>query len=373
MFPGYPAANPQGIIFNDNNPNVLKQSAVFGELSYKLTDTLKLTAGVRYFKFQEGNHSQSCGLGTETGNATCETGAASATGTGVLPKLNLSYTPTSDLNLYTTASKGSRPGGVNLPTPLPTTAQLEANPGAYNCGLPLANRLNPSLPIPPGFSYVTSEPYTYGPDSVWSFEVGEKARTADQRFTINSDVYYIKWQNIQQYLALTCGYPYNANVGEAKSYGPELETSARLVEGLVLSASGAYTQAYISSPTAQSAIAPGRGILNVPKYTYALSLEYQQKVSDDLLGLFRISDAYVGPSQDEAYPPAITLPGYTLVDVRAGVSKGPWAAYLFGTNVTNTRAELTINNTTFAWQTPGITRVTTNQPRTVGLNFEYKF
>jgi iron complex outermembrane receptor protein len=68
---GGQAANPDGIMFNDNNMNVLKQSAIFGEVSYKFIDTLKLTAGVRYFKFDVAQVSNSCGVGTSTGNASC--------------------------------------------------------------------------------------------------------------------------------------------------------------------------------------------------------------------------------------------------------------------------------------------------------------
>jgi len=36
-------------------------------------------------------------------------------------------------------------------------------------------------------------------------------------------------------------------------------------------------------------------------------------------------------------------------------------------------AALTIDNTIFAWQQPTITRVSTNQPRTLGVDFTYKF
>ena len=50
-YPTPQAANPNGVVFNDNNPNVLKQSAIFGEATYKFTDTLKLTTGLRFFHF----------------------------------------------------------------------------------------------------------------------------------------------------------------------------------------------------------------------------------------------------------------------------------------------------------------------------------
>jgi outer membrane receptor protein involved in Fe transport len=233
---------------------------------------------------------------------------------------------------------------------------LAVNPFAYNCGA--------------GAVTVSSQP-NYSPDSVWSVEVGEKAKFADRRITVNADVYYIKWTNIQQVLSLTCGYPYNTNAGNAKSYGPELEVSALVVPGLTLSFSGTYNTAVINDPSANaiaSGITPGTRVLSVPRYTAVAGVTYQAPLTDTL----NLSSSAVGPVRDQAAYPQI-LPMYNLVDARAGVSSGPWAAYVFGTNLTNRVAELTINNTVFAWQTYAITRVSTNQPRTIGLDFQYKF
>jgi iron complex outermembrane recepter protein len=377
---GGAAANPDGVIFNDNNPNVMKQSAIFGETSYKITDDLKATLGVRYFKFTVANTSHQCGVGTGTGNATCQIASASGSGDNVLPKLNISYEPTPDLTLYGTIAKGSRPGGVNLPIPLPTLAQIQANPLAYNCGVPNQNQLNPGTPIPPGTIYVTQQPAYFSPDSIWSYELGEKLRFDDRRFTLDADIYYVKWKDIQQVIDLSCGYPYSANAGNAVAYGPEVEFTAMVVEGLTFGLSGAYTKAYINEPNANEATViagatPGTNpsdIVNVPKYTADASLTYQTLLTADLNGLFRISDSLVGPIEDISYVRE-TLPSHALMDARVGVSRGQWGAYLVGTNLTNKVAALTIDNTTFAWQQPTIIRVSTNQPRTIGLDFQYKF
>ncbi|HEX4242190.1 MAG TPA: TonB-dependent receptor [Steroidobacteraceae bacterium] len=377
---GGAAANPDGVIFNDNNPNIMKQSAVFGEASYKVTDDLKATLGVRYFKFTVANTSHQCGVGTGTGNATCQEAAASGSGNNVLPKLNISYTPTPDLTLYGTVSKGSRPGGVNLPIPLPTLSQIQSNPLAYNCGIPNQVQLNPGTPIPAGTIYVTSQPSYFAPDSIWSYELGEKARFDDRRFTLDADVYYVKWKNIQQVIDLSCGYPYSTNAGNALAYGPEVEATALIVEGLTFSVSGAWTKAYINQPSINEAAViagatPGTDpsrVVNVPRYTADISLEYQRDIGNDLTGLFRIADSIVGPIEDISYVRE-TLPSHAFLDARAGVSHGQWAAYLVGTNLTNKIAALTIDNTTFAWQQPTIIRVSTNQPRTVGVDFQYKF
>jgi iron complex outermembrane receptor protein len=176
-------------------------------------------------------------------------------------------------------------------------------------------------------------------------------------------------------ISLTCGYPYNTNAGNAKSYGPELEASALVVPGLTLNFAGTYNTAVINDPSANAiaaGITPGTRVLSVPRYTGTVGLNYQPAITDTLNGLATLSSSVVGPVRDQAAYPQI-LPSYNLVDARAGVSSGPWAAYLFGTNLTNKVAELTINNTVFAWQTYAITRVSTNQPRTVGVDFQYKF
>jgi outer membrane receptor for ferric coprogen and ferric-rhodotorulic acid len=215
----------------------------------------------------------------------------------------------------------------------------------------------------------------FSPDNVWSIEFGEKAKFDDKRISVNADIYYIKWNNIQQVLSLTCGYPYNTNAGNARSFGPELEVSALIIDGLTLDFSGAYNNAEINDPNANaqaSGIAPGTRVLNVPRFTATVGLSYNTAINDTLNGMFNISSSTVGDTRDQAAYPEI-LPTYTLVDARTGVLGSHWGAYLFATNLTNKVAELTINNTVFAWQTYAITRVSTNQPRTVGLDFQYRF
>jgi iron complex outermembrane receptor protein len=367
------AANPNGVIFNDNNPNVMKQIAVFGETSYKILDDLKATVGLRFFRYTIENHADQAGLGTAAENQDHTLLNVSQSGSAVLPKFNLSYTPTPDLTLYGTVARGSRPGGVNLPIPIPSVQQLEANSAGYNCNVPLANQLNPALPVPAG-SYVSQQPQ-YGPDYVWSFELGEKARVDDRRFTINADAYYIKWSNIQQVVSLTCGYPYDTNAGNARAFGPEVETSTRLTDQLTFDLSGAYTNAKINdpSPAAQAAgFYPGIDVINVPEYTVVASLDYHQPVTANLTGMFHLSSSLVGPIQDQAYYRE-TLPSHNIMDLRAGVFADKWGAYFVATNLTNKLAALTIDNTVFAWQQPTITRVSTNQPRTLGVDFTYKF
>ncbi len=129
FLPPYPspqAANPNGVVFNDNNPNELRQSAVFGESSFKFTDALKLTAGLRYFHFDINNHADQAGLGTASVNQDHTILYQSASGSTILPKLNLSYEPSTDLTVYGTVAKGLPPGRLQ-------SAHTTAVGGFYCC------------------------------------------------------------------------------------------------------------------------------------------------------------------------------------------------------------------------------------------------
>ena len=66
-------------------------------------------------------------------------------------------------------------------------------------------------------------PATFDPDTVWNYEAGEKALLADNRIRVNADVYYIKWDKVQQTALLSCGTQYTTNAGD----GIELRTRDR--------------------------------------------------------------------------------------------------------------------------------------------------
>jgi hypothetical protein len=211
-------------------------------------------------------------------------------GNAVLPKLNLAYEPT-------VGPDGIRHHRQGLASRRLQSAHSAAHgqtvladqSGAYNCGV--------GAVIP-----VSSQP-NYSPDSVWSAEIGEKARFADRRITVNADFYYIKWDNIQQVLSLTCGYPYNTNAGNAKSYGPELEMSALLTTGLTFDCrapSPRPTSATRMPAPWPPASRPGTRVLNVPKYTAVAGLNYQLPINDQLNGMFHLASSLVGPNQDQA-------------------------------------------------------------------------
>jgi iron complex outermembrane recepter protein len=341
---GGAAANPDGIIYQAHNPYHLKQYAVFGEGTYALTDTLKLTAGVRYYKFDSRADEETSGFATDSGNAGTTLNSFTQSNSGANPKVTLSYEPDHDLTVYGTIARGFRPGGINQQ-------------------------------IPSSICSISQE--TYGPDSTWNYEVGEKARMLDSRLVLNADVYYIKWTQVQQVVNQPCGYPLTVNAGNAASYGPEIELTALLTQELTMTFSGTYTHSTLTSVNgavtqADTALVTGLPILNIPKYTETTSLTYTTPISPTYKFSARVDNSFVGESTDIEYSYA-TLPAYDLVGLRFGLVGNKLSGYLFSDNLTNKHAELGINTTGFSWTIPSLQRVATNQPRTIGVDVQYKF
>jgi iron complex outermembrane recepter protein len=358
--PGSPASEIGGVINYNNNIYQIKQYALFGDGSYKITDTLKFEAGLRWYRYQSSQIENEWGLNGPQVFPPTVLPETEASNRGFNPRFNLSYSPSKDLTTYVSASKGFRPGGANQLLP------------AF-CG---------------------AAPLTFGPDSVWDYEVGEKAKMFDNWLTINSDFYYLKWNGVQQAPLLACGFQYDTNAGNGRSYGPEVEISAKLSNEFSVTASGSYTDARLTHPNAAytafltspggAQVSPGvpycataagctAPILNVPKSMASFAATYSTELFGDYKLTGRVSASYVGQTIDEAYFYNLQLGGYTLANARLMLARDRWSASLFVDNLTNKVAAISANNTSFQYNIPSLVRYSTNQPRTFGTELNYRF
>jgi iron complex outermembrane receptor protein len=260
--------------------------------------------------------------------------------------------------VYGTIAKGFRPGGGN--EPLPTNGPLWAN-------LPLNV-----------FKYPTNQwPQTYSPDTVWNYEIGEKARFLDRRVTLNSSLYYERWNNIQLE-ELPNDYPLTDNNGTATIWGGEVELQAILGAGFHLGLVGGYTHASLA-PSIHYTIVPNDKLSDVPPYTGDINLTYATPISPKYELEARIESNYVGRRYSLTFPPgystgALTqLPSYGITNIRAGIlSSDGWEATVFANNVFNKQASLEyLTQLTLA--NPSFSRVVTNQPVTIGVDLSFKF
>jgi iron complex outermembrane recepter protein len=344
------------IAFDQSQETKIRQTAFFTEESYQITQQLKATAGLRRYSYHMEEDTNVSGFVSSTGSDAVSTTSGTEADQGVNPKFDLSYAVDKDLLLYATVAKGFRPGGAS--PPIPTSGTLGATCEA-------------DLQANHGTTAFVPAPVSYGPDTVWSDELGEKAAFWQNRITINSAIYFEKWNGTQQNIPLACGYPYTGNAGVAHIYGGELEINALLIQGLVLSANGGYTHATFAVGSLEADITPGTRVQDIPEHTVSASLAYRHDLSDHLALATRLENDFVGARTDATY--AINhLPSYDLTNLRLGVEDRQWSVTLFARNLFNQRAILS-NAFQINLAVPTFNREVIAQPLTVGLDLRYHF
>ncbi|MDE0366540.1 MAG: TonB-dependent receptor [Gammaproteobacteria bacterium] len=129
--------------------------------------------------------------------------------------LKLAWQVTDDVNLYTSYSRGYKAGGYNLDQE--AVGNRDAN----------GNFVDQSR---------------FDPETSDSFEIGMKGRFFDQRFTVNSALFYTVFDDFQLNTFTGLGFTVG-NVKKVVSSGVELESFLTLGEGVFLTMGATYTDA----------------------------------------------------------------------------------------------------------------------------------
>jgi outer membrane receptor protein involved in Fe transport len=331
------------------------QLAAYANLSYRLFDGVTASAGVRvardrlaYFLFGDG-----------PGNGGPATTTGDQKGTPVTPRFSLTWQVTPNDMLYTTVAQGYRIGGVNAPLPVPLCSQDLANIG------------------------LTQGPKTYGADSLWSYEIGEKSRLFDGRVQLEASAFHIDWSQIQQKVVLPiCTFAFTENSGAASVNGFDFKATARVTPQLLLGLSVGYTDAkYDDTLSVGKSIAIAAGdTLGQTPWDVIVSAEYDFVVMDGKNGFFRVEDIFhsenSGPytfQHSDAYDFDPTLepnPATNQLNIRTGTRFAGFDISLFGNNLLNAHPRLDLAHATF---TSPVYVATTLRPLTVGLTATYHF
>ena len=348
--------SPTSSVFNLVQPSRIKQYAAFGEANYALADDLHVTVGLRGYHYDSTLDMVTGGYGSPTGDATSIPQHVVQKSSGVNPKFDISYQASPNALVYATAARGFRPGGGNQPLPSSGGSPIAAPMFAALTGLGYANGVAPT---------------SYGPDHLWSYEVGEKIKLFDKHLRINSSAYYENWSAIQLE-QLPYGYPLFDNVNSAKIYGGELEMQAVLTANLSVGGQVGYTHATLDQ-TAHGFTA-GQLLPDVPKWSGGGNVSYTRDLDDAHQLTFRVDDTYVGARVGLATYQGVVnssnapLPAYNLINMRAGISAhSGWSIALFVNNLTNKHATLE-NAAQLGLPNASYNRVVTNQPQTIGLD-----
>lgn len=335
------------LAFNKLNTHT-KEEALFGQADYKLLPNLTVTLGGRYFGYSTSFVRNNAGLFYGGGTAlTGEPLKGKSSGSGFTPKALISYKPSSATEIYAAASKGFRIGSATPAIPLD------------RCGSDLAA------------IGITTPPTSYGPDSLWNYEVGSKNRLFGNRLTLNAAVYDIEWSRIQQAINLpTCGFSFTTNAGNARSRGVEVESVARLSNWLSVSGGFGYTKAKFTSVAAGTGIQVGAPLLDVPKFTANVAADADFNIASTQ-ETFHVQWSHVS-SRLDAYTEPVK-PGYSLVGARLTIrNNSPWEATLYVDNLFDARPVFTrIDTLGQIWGT--YRRVVTSRPRTFGISIRRTF
>ncbi len=355
-WPGTPATSPVGTnpLFYQSLTRTREQRAIFGEVSYKLTEKLTATAGGRYFEFdkKEGDLREGGFVGVPIGLGQRNT-VASSDGNSSF-KAGLSFKPREDSLLYASWSQGFRLGR-------PTSGVPAALCDPNNDG------------VIDGSNVSVASTREIESDFLDSYEVGGKFSFLDRRVVLSASAYHIDWTNLPvTAFAGTCSFGYTVNVGEATSDGAELQASIVVRKGLKIDVGAGYTQPEISKDQPIQGWRKGDRLPGSPKVSANLAAQYDFNVAA-YKAFVRADSLYVGKFHgDVVETPLTQAGGYVKVDARAGIDLGNLSVELFARNLTD--------NDAFTWRTarPSLVGVTPFygyrlRPRTVGIQLGYSF
>jgi outer membrane receptor protein involved in Fe transport len=344
-----PNPRPQGITFMNDAIRDEEQVAVFGEVTFNVSDAFAVTLGARNYNIETSL------VGSSNFATLCPAAPAPCTAAddgdggrsydqifaGSLPlkeddtilKGNVSFRPNDDMLFFLTYSEGFRPGGFNRNESVPTT---------------------------------------YVSDEMTNLEFGWKTTLADGNVRFNGSLYKIDWDDMQVGVTdfACCGVlTFVLNAADAEISGFEGDLVWLPTDNLTLSAAWSFNATeMVRVPPNVSNLAPeGSDLALAPELQYNLTARYNWEV-----GARNAHAQLILAHTDDQFSSIVTAnrfrqQSYDTMDGAVGLTSESWSVELFAENLTDERAELFINSLDTDL------RVTTNRPRTWGVRVSYDF
>ncbi|PCI54343.1 MAG: hypothetical protein COB36_10140 [Alphaproteobacteria bacterium] len=275
--------------------------AVFANAEWTLSDTVKLVGGLRYtdeFKqFSYDGHNEGTGPVPVVGYI------AEVSDTEITGKIGVDYTPTDDLLLYASFSRGFKGPGF---------------PATISFG---ENQLAP-----------------FEAEELLAYEVGVKSTLAEGRVQLNAAGYYYDWRDMQATTAVTregIRLIVLANAGNARIYGLEAEATWHVTDEFSIRAGLNWISAEITTGEFE-----GDTPVQTPKFSTSVIARYQSETP--VAGVLPFLQA------DFSYRTKVELAlannhaevqeGYALLGMRMGVKSedDQWELSAWVRNLTDT-------------------------------------
>ena len=311
-----------------------EEEALFGEVSYTITDSLAATVGFRAFTHSIAQDAVSSGGLWYPGGPSYLSLDSEDSESNY--KFSLSYQAEESTVVYATASQGYRVGSPNV-VPIGATSTL----------------------VPP----------SYGPDSLWNYELGIKSQGFGGRLSVNAAAYYIDWSDMQVTTSTPEGFSYIDNVGEAHSRGLELEIGALLGNEFEYFGAASYTDARIDTDNAALGATAGDRAPGVPTLMFSNTLRKGFAVGDRS-AYVQLSHQYAGKSYsmfDRESPLVREMGDYHLVGVRSGIVFDRWEVVVHVDNL------LDDDSIVLARNLGGQDQYFPLRPRTIGLTLKSSY
>jgi iron complex outermembrane recepter protein len=312
-----------------------EEVALFGELSFQLSEAWSLAAGGRLFEAKSENRvSRLPGISYPAGNSFAE----NKKDDGFTPKVTLTFKPHEDLMLYGLYSEGFRVGGAN-PNPPDATGAARA----------------------------------YDSDSVKNYELGVRSTLADGVLQLDATAFHIDWEDIQVRLFTIPGFfAYVTNAGGAEIDGVEFTGTVNVSRNFEFQTNVSYVDAR-TSEFVPDTFAPGGGyaqgttLPGSSEWTISNSLAFGFE-GVALAPRFVLAHRYLSEAP-VAFSGTNQKGDFHVVDVRGSVTLGENLGVSVFLN--NALDEYGVLNAPFAdFGTP---LGSVLRPRTVGLTVDWSF
>jgi outer membrane receptor protein involved in Fe transport len=331
---------PAQLLYQEHRSDHLNEGAVYGEATWSFTDALQATLGARAFLDRVETRSDVNNPQTDASRLF----HGELDGSGISPKVALSYRLAGHQLLYATVEEGHRAGGFN-------TGGLI---GAVFVTAPSAFGLHRQ----------------FEGDELWNYEVGAKLSFFGDRLRLRAAGFYNAWKNIQTDQFLISGLSYTANAGDGRNFGLETEVQARLTPSWTLQANALVNEPKLEKPN------PGFfanvDLPGVPDVLAGARTEYRFPLPLGLQGLVSADARYVGRSH-LTFNPLIQAPmgGYVLARLSAQASYGRWRLAAFLSNPTNESGNTFSYGNPFNFQQ--VREVTPQRPRSLRILLSAEF
>ncbi len=318
-------------LYSEHRTDQRDAAAIYGETSYALTDRITVTGGLRLSSSDAETTSDD--LAPQENKKRLYSGQTVAS--GVTPKVALSYKLAPGNTLYVLTSEGGRGPGINTAGPIGTVFVTGQGAGVHR---------------------------EFGSDKLWNFETGAKLSVLDGRLSVNADLFYDLWRNIQTDQFMASGLSYTANAGDGRNVGAEIELVAQPLAGLTLEAT-----ALLNDPVlikANPGFVSGVNLPGVPDVSLGGRTAYRWRLIDNVTALVSAEAQYIGRSHLTFNPnTSPSMGGYILARLSAQVQHGDWRLAFFLSNPSNARGNTFSYGNPFNFQQAE--EVTPERPRTL--------